>query len=514
MFDGADVVPMDVDEADRQRLLSDLEAYRRDHKDDAGPEPPAQAVRSPAPERAGARQPLREPHKTAVVVDTNFLIANLSLLRKTVDVMPSDMFIMVPLTVLRELDGLKKSARDTVNHDDIKGRLRVSLGDCARQANLFLHKVFSSNSPLFRGQSVSDVREGAEQTGISNDDRILECCLFCAETITASVTLLSNDKNLCVKAMMNSISTICDFRGNHTDLVAEIRAQAKKRRGRAGPLDEPAKETFSPHSPTPAPSPHTFYSGHPNPQHVFSHQQPTGHTEARFAYFQHQDSAQPVFVQSHQYAPFAAQTAPHPAFWHTGHDQMSQSPFSVMHSSAPSDAFHGGDGGMDVDPDDSEHATYPVPLEPPPQVQLAESRQAAALSQLEMTFYGCMHACIPVLLQKAFGDKWQERSGARDPPADVAGQISLIEQHSAEFQGLISRDVLSSLGQARRMAMDLRRSVRQNKVMLTRGDLALFLRDAESLMLESCRVCRFVESEARVRREMQAVRNELGAGLA
>nr|KAJ3420213.1 hypothetical protein HK105_005954 [Polyrhizophydium stewartii] len=334
MFDGADVVPMDVDEADRQRLLSDLEAYRRDHKDDAGPEPPAQA-----------------PHKTAVVVDTNFLIANLSLLRKTVDVMPSDMFIMVPLTVLRELDGLKVC----FNHDDIKGRLRVSLGDCARQANLFLHKVFSSNSPLFRGQSVSDVREGAEQTG---------------------------------------------------------------------------------------------------------------------------------------------------------------SPFSVMHSSAPSDAFHGGDGGMDVDPDDSEHATYPVPLEPPPQVQLAESRQAAALSQLEMTFYGCMHACIPVLLQKAFGDKWQERSGARDPPADVAGQISLIEQHSAEFQGLISRDVLSSLGQARRMAMDLRRSVRQNKVMLTRGDLALFLRDAESLMLESCRVCRFVESEARVRREMQAVRNELGAGLA
>lgn len=137
------------------------------------------------------------------VLDTNFLLHNLSIVERLLELAPHYKHtIIVPFTVSHELDGLKKgtSAR------------AVS----ARQAITWLFKQVANSSKYIRGQRLVEIID----TGLKADASILDCCRY-FELQGNLVVLLSNDVNLCVQALSNSIKTV----SCHGHVTAELIAQ-------------------------------------------------------------------------------------------------------------------------------------------------------------------------------------------------------------------------------------------------------------------------------------------------
>lgn len=138
-----------------------------------------------------------------IVVDTNVFLSNL----KTVTELLEDSgktkshyrpFVVVPWTVLQELDYIK----------DNKSRTKsVQLQKSAKSAVDMLFKYFSSKHPRLKGQTAVDAAANRKKFQVeSPDDEILQSCLQIRE-LGCTVVLLSNDKNLCNKAIIHDIST-------------------------------------------------------------------------------------------------------------------------------------------------------------------------------------------------------------------------------------------------------------------------------------------------------------------
>ncbi|KAG9292192.1 hypothetical protein G9A89_023912 [Geosiphon pyriformis] len=147
-------------------------------------------------------------HRAIVVVDTNFLISHLSFVKTLVYEYAKayQLIVIVPWIVLQELDGLKTSQRKS----DLPGTgplnqfpQQVNLSTLAKTAIAFLHNCFMSKQEGVRGQKLDEKLEKSE----CNDDKILDCCRYFKSRTKCSTTLLSNDKNLCVKAMVHEIPT-------------------------------------------------------------------------------------------------------------------------------------------------------------------------------------------------------------------------------------------------------------------------------------------------------------------
>ncbi|KAK9479428.1 PIN domain-containing protein [Lipomyces japonicus] len=142
------------------------------------------------------------------VVDTNFIISNLKILDDLVRLYRQHGHVMVfPLTVIRELDSLKNLT--TKLDTDLQSIHRVDVGFLARKANNWLFKALARSNPGIRGQRSSEVI----QPGENADDSILDCCRYFQERLQKSVVLFSNDKNLCVKALIYSLRTVTYVRG-------------------------------------------------------------------------------------------------------------------------------------------------------------------------------------------------------------------------------------------------------------------------------------------------------------
>lgn len=126
-----------------------------------------------------------------LVVDTNFMISNLDIVNDIVSYAPAGLFfIVVPSTVLAELDGLKLDSKVCLE---------------ARAANLWIHEQLAMGTPQVRGQR----RLERLDVTARKDDAILDCCLWLHEHHGDDlVVLLSNDKNLCAKALVDDIKTI------------------------------------------------------------------------------------------------------------------------------------------------------------------------------------------------------------------------------------------------------------------------------------------------------------------
>lgn len=160
-----------------------------------------------------------------LVVDTNFLLSHLNILddlKKTG--LAYKLKVIVPMAAIKELDGLKKSTRIADLDGELSGK---SVGHLARWANDWIYAALATNSDTVVGQKMSQVIDKFA----TQDDAILDCCLFYQKTYPSSlVVLLSNDKNLCMKALTNEVLTV-SYRPKMTaKLIGEMVLNENQRR--------------------------------------------------------------------------------------------------------------------------------------------------------------------------------------------------------------------------------------------------------------------------------------------
>lgn len=160
------------------------------------------------------------PNYTTIVPDTNCLISSLPLVQ---GILGTGTFtVVIPLVVINELEGLKKGP-ERVRHD-------------AGSALEFLESQFASKNLHLKAQT----QKGNYLTNIAfrteegtngkhtNDDIILECCLFQTKKPpnqkASPVVLLTDDRNLKVKALAAGVPVAdsFDFEKALTKLVQQL----------------------------------------------------------------------------------------------------------------------------------------------------------------------------------------------------------------------------------------------------------------------------------------------------
>lgn len=160
-------------------------------------------------------QPSEGTGASHLVVDTNFMISHLDIVDSLSKLNTTYQHkIVIPTTVFKELDGLKGSTR--VSQDDGSGGKTIGL--LARWANDWIYKQLANSNPSVRSQKLYECLDKSTL----KDDSILDCCLYFKHKEKASIViLLSNDKNLCMKALGNEILTV----SYRKDMTAELIAQ-------------------------------------------------------------------------------------------------------------------------------------------------------------------------------------------------------------------------------------------------------------------------------------------------
>lgn len=156
-----------------------------------------------------------------LIVDTNFIISHLDLLIDLEQLAhlkyPGFYQIVIPQQVVQELDGLKENGHGSGNNGI---ESQHSLSTLARKSIDWCYSHFHDSVPTVTGQRIHErINRHAEK-----DDSILDCCLYFQSVETSFhnlVVLLSNDKNLCVKALVNNILTISYRSGMTAELISE-----------------------------------------------------------------------------------------------------------------------------------------------------------------------------------------------------------------------------------------------------------------------------------------------------
>lgn len=152
--------------------------------------------------------------KSIFVVDTNFLISHLSTLENLRRLASSFHHqIVIPSTTIRELDGLKNSSR-IVQIDETS----ESMGLLARRANDWIYSHLANLDSGVMGQKLRQMIN----SNCIQDDAILDCCLYFKEKLDCFVILLSNDKNLCMKALTEGLLTVSFRKGMTAQLIASM----------------------------------------------------------------------------------------------------------------------------------------------------------------------------------------------------------------------------------------------------------------------------------------------------
>lgn len=139
------------------------------------------------------------------VLDTNFLISKLGYLDTVLNLAeenPGSLLVVLPWVVIRELDGLKSA-----NHQISK---ETEIGLRARKAMRFLEERLRDKSISLRGQKMNEVLDPtmSKNHSVKGDDRILDCCMYFQQAGGKRVSLLSNDRNLCIKVMVHDVDSI------------------------------------------------------------------------------------------------------------------------------------------------------------------------------------------------------------------------------------------------------------------------------------------------------------------
>eukprot|EP00794_Sanderia_malayensis_P016031 gene16031-17651_t len=152
------------------------------------------------------------PHGTLyIVVDTNILLSHLKFVSELRDFpIPGAgrPILVIPWMVVQELDRLKEAPDSRIHEFSEENESNgTGVNVLARRAVAFLNTCFTESHPRVRGQTLMEANSSVpgliEET---NDDSILSCCLFYQSKAESSKTvLLSNDRNLCNKALVNQV---------------------------------------------------------------------------------------------------------------------------------------------------------------------------------------------------------------------------------------------------------------------------------------------------------------------
>ncbi|KAJ3142600.1 hypothetical protein HK100_000029 [Physocladia obscura] len=190
---------------------------------------------------------LSHKYTAMIVIDTNFWISHGPFCKSLLSLLPPHAPIMVPKVVIRELDGLKNATFRKSSQGDISVM--------ARYAGNLIYQAFISRAENIVGQrdgeTLEDIRGNIGNGGdvMTNDDRILDYARFCQQKFSgAKVVLLSNDKNLCTKAMIESLETISNYKETPESFVRMILAslgQQQQQQTAATPLNSSSSSSSS-----------------------------------------------------------------------------------------------------------------------------------------------------------------------------------------------------------------------------------------------------------------------------
>ncbi|CUM64155.1 uncharacterized protein PRCAT00001747001 [Priceomyces carsonii] len=177
---------------------------------------------------------LNENNVSYLVIDTNFILSHLRILdelkRRANEFA---LKLVIPIAVMKELDGLKKSTRNS--NDSGENVTGESVNHLARWANDWIYAALANNSESVIGQQM---KQRLDKTTIQ-DDAILDCCLYFKEKYSDRlVVLLSNDKNLCMKALTNGILTVSYRKNMSADIIANAIYSENLRRNKKVNIDD------------------------------------------------------------------------------------------------------------------------------------------------------------------------------------------------------------------------------------------------------------------------------------
>ncbi|CAH2355589.1 transcriptional protein Swt1p [[Candida] railenensis] len=162
-----------------------------------------------------------EDAKAYLVIDTNFILSHLNIVNGLKEIASNYNYqLVIPTTVISELDGLKNSERipssEVTGTDSISGK---SVGMLARWANDWIYSSLADSNTIVRGQKVGEKIDFKT----TKDDSILDCCLYLQNHhLKSVVVLMSNDKNFCLKALSNDILTVSYRPKMSAPLIAEM----------------------------------------------------------------------------------------------------------------------------------------------------------------------------------------------------------------------------------------------------------------------------------------------------
>ncbi|GAV53006.1 hypothetical protein ZYGR_0AI02880 [Zygosaccharomyces rouxii] len=178
---------------------------------------PEAATLSRSREQIDSSFPMMVPTRlrTVFVVDTNFVISHFNTLETLRTLAPHFHHqIVIPSTVMQELDGLKVSSYGMTVKDEHGGKRQVA--HLARLANDWIYRNLANLDSGIMGQKL---RQTIDSNCIK-DDAILDCCLYFKDKLECFVVLMSNDKNLCLKALTEQVLTVSFRKGMSAQLIA------------------------------------------------------------------------------------------------------------------------------------------------------------------------------------------------------------------------------------------------------------------------------------------------------
>ncbi|XP_070797061.1 transcriptional protein SWT1 isoform X2 [Pituophis catenifer annectens] len=153
---------------------------------------------------------------TLIVIDTNIMISHLTFIQslKNANIPGIGRFLLlIPWVVLQELDNLKR------------GKILANVRQKAIPAVHFIYTCLKNQDPKLWGQSMQLASQKTQSFSTeNNDDRVLQCCLQYQNLYPqAEVILLTDDKNLCNKALVSEIKAY-----GKTDFVAAFQEMTPK----------------------------------------------------------------------------------------------------------------------------------------------------------------------------------------------------------------------------------------------------------------------------------------------
>eukprot|EP01135_Chromosphaera_perkinsii_P009206 Nk52_evm41s1671 gene=Nk52_evmTU41s1671 len=226
----SEIVSMDIDENTLSLIHSNLADVRKGDllaPEEGGEDSIWTTSSKPEPEpKSDSPSKKRETIKRYifVVVDTNILLSHLDLVRKLLSGFEKGLpgrgapsaYLVIPWMVVKELDKIKEGS----SYDD-------SVKQLSREAVRFLRACLKKSHRVV-GQVPHHVPSGKNLDIKTNDDKILQCCLFLIQKhvlvrraegsypklhfdrkreAMKAVGLLTNDNNLSVKALFHGLSS-------------------------------------------------------------------------------------------------------------------------------------------------------------------------------------------------------------------------------------------------------------------------------------------------------------------